>query len=161
MRCTRWGDNDENSALLLLKTNPDNKDYGFLTKRSAHRAMAAVIAPLSVAEGVGCARASTPNLLMRAISGRNHAPKMALVMPTTTFTRRPTPRPLVIPVLNQPRKVPTRMQATTLACGTEAPLPWWESVGQKAVLSIGDRKDAGTGSTDAQCVRSSPRLGLT
>jgi hypothetical protein len=28
----------------------------------------------------------------------------------------------VIPVLNQPRKMPTRTQAITLACGTESPL---------------------------------------
>src|ERR1700736_5033019 len=85
---------------------------------------------------------------MRAISGRNHAPKIALVMPTTTFRERPTPRPLVIPVLNQPRKIPTRMQATTLACGIEAPLSWRGTLAN-AVISIGHLRDAGTSSTDA------------
>jgi hypothetical protein len=92
--------------------------------------MAAVMAPSSIAKGVGYTWARWPNRVRRTISGINHAPKIALIMPTTTFMIRPTPRPLVIPVLNQPRKIPTRMQATTLACGTEAPLSRWEALGK-------------------------------
>jgi hypothetical protein len=83
--------------------------------------MAATIAPSRNAATVGYSRARSPNPTVRPTSGRNHAPQIALVIPTTTFTRRPTPRPLVIPLLNQPRRIPAKMQATRLSRGIEAP----------------------------------------
>ncbi|MCU1249859.1 MAG: hypothetical protein JWQ49_2888 [Edaphobacter sp.] len=121
MRWTKWRGNDDKFALPLSARDSGRNDYGFLTKRSGHRAMDAVSAPSRNAAAVGYSRRSSPNPTVRPIPGRNHPPKIALVMPTTTFTKRPTPRPLVIPVLNHPRKIPTKMQAATLVCGTNPP----------------------------------------